>query len=192
MPSRAFKSWPCTTAQHETPKDIAAHGLATGVSFPLVWDEDQKCTQALGVERVPQVVLLDSAKNIVYSGRIDDQYRVGGVQPQVGRHDLVEAIDELLAGKPISVPETPVDGCKVTAWVKPSFDYTVTFHEHVEKIFQDHCQNCHHDGTAAPFALVSYDDAKAQGEMLAEVVRDGACRPGMRTRNSATFRTIHR
>ncbi len=164
-------------AQNETPKEIAAHGLATGVSFPLVWDEDQKCTQALGVERVPQVVLLDGAKNIVYSGRIDDQYRIGGVQPRVGRHDLAEAIDELLAGKPISVPETTVDGCKVTGWVAPSFDHTVTFHEHVESILQNHCQKCHHDGTAAPFALVSYDDAKAQGEMLAEVVRDARMPP---------------
>jgi hypothetical protein len=82
-----------------------------------------------------------------------------------------------LAGKPISVPETTVDGCKVTGWVKPSFDYTVTFHEHVEAILQSHCQNCHHDGTAAPFALLSYDDAKSQGEMLAEVVRDARMPP---------------
>ncbi|MEX2114642.1 MAG: redoxin domain-containing protein [Pirellulales bacterium] len=164
-------------SQDETPKEIAAHGLDAGLSFPLVWDEEQKCTQELGVERVPQAVLLDGAKRVVYSGRIDDQYRTGGVQPQVGRHDLVEAIDELLAGKPISVPETTVDGCKVTAWQAPSFDHTVTFHEHVESILQNRCQNCHHEGTAAPFELVTYDDAKSQGEMLAEVVRDGRMPP---------------
>ncbi len=164
-------------SQDETPKEIAAHGLDAGLSFPLVWDEEQKCTQALGVERVPQVVLLDGAKRIVYSGRIDDQYRTGGVQPRVGRHDLVEAIDELLAGKPISVAETTVDGCKVTAWQAPRFDFTVTFHEHVESILQNRCQSCHHEGTAAPFGLVTYDEAKSQGEMLAEVVRDGRMPP---------------
>ena len=164
-------------SQDETPKDIAANGLEVHVTFPLVWDEDQKCTQALGVTRVPQVVLLDGAKQIVYSGRIDDQYRTGGVQPRVGRHDLAEAIEELLAGKPISVPETTVDGCKITPWRAPTFDYTVTFHEHVEAIMQKRCQNCHHEGTATPFSLVSYDDAKAQGEMLAEVVREGRMPP---------------
>ncbi|MGD9647282.1 MAG: redoxin domain-containing protein [Pirellulales bacterium] len=164
-------------SQDETPKDIAAHGLAANVTFPLVWDEEQKCTQALGVERVPTAVLLDAAKRVVYVGRIDDQYRPGGVQPKVGRHDLVEAIDQMLAGETIEVAETPVDGCKVTAWRKPQFDYQVTFHEHIEPILQKRCQSCHHEGTAAPFGLVSYDDATSQGEMLAEVVRDGRMPP---------------
>lgn len=164
-------------AQEDTPRDIAAHGLAANVTFPIVWDEEQKATKELGIERVPQVVLLDSKKNVVYSGRIDDQYRSGGVQPKVGRHDLVEAIDELLSGKPISVAETPVDGCKVTAWREPQFDFPVTFHEHIEPIMQKRCQSCHHDGTAAPFGLVSFDETSSQGEMLAEVVRDGRMPP---------------
>lgn len=164
-------------SQDEQPRDIAAHGLAAGLSFPIVWDEEQKCTKALGVERVPQVVLLDGNQRLVYSGRIDDQYRTGGVQPRVGRHDLQEAINELLAGKSISVAETPVDGCKVTAWRAPKFDYQVTFHEHIEPIMQKRCQSCHHEGTAAPFSLVTYDDASSQGEMLAEVVRDGRMPP---------------
>jgi thiol-disulfide isomerase/thioredoxin len=164
-------------SQDEIPRDIAAHGLAAGLTLPLVWDEEQKCTKALGVERVPQVVLLDASKKIVYSGRIDDQYRTGGVQPQIGRNDLAEAVDELLAGKPISVTETTVDGCKITGWQEPKFENEVTFHEQVEAILQKRCQNCHHEGTAAPFGLVSYDDAKAQGEMLAEVVRDGRMPP---------------
>jgi thiol-disulfide isomerase/thioredoxin len=164
-------------AQSERPKDIAAHGLASKVSFPLVWDEKQSCTKALGIERVPTAVLLNANREVVYRGRIDDQYRPGGVQPKVGRHDLAEAIDELLAGKAISVAETPVDGCKVTAWQEPKFDHPVTFHEHVEVILQKRCQNCHHEGTAAPFGLVSYEEAKDQGEMLAEVVRDGRMPP---------------
>jgi len=164
-------------SQDETPRDMAAHGLDAGLSFPLVWDEEQKCTQALGIERVPQVVLLDANKKVVYSGRIDDQYRTGGVQPRVGRHDLAEAIDELLAGKPISVTETTIDGCRVTSWQPPKFDHEVTFHEHVEAVLQKRCQNCHHDGSATPFSLVTYDEAKAQGEMLAEVVRDGRMPP---------------
>ncbi|MBL9123629.1 MAG: redoxin domain-containing protein [Planctomycetaceae bacterium] len=164
-------------SQDETPKDIAAHGLAAGLSFPIVWDEEQKCTKDLGVQRVPQAVLLDGAKRVVYSGRIDDQYRTGGVQPRVGRHDLVEAIDELLAGKSISVAETPVDGCKVTPWREPKFDYPVTYHEHVEPILQKRCQSCHHEGAAVPFGLVGYDEAKAQAEAIVEVTRDGRMPP---------------
>jgi thiol-disulfide isomerase/thioredoxin len=164
-------------AQETLPRDIAAHGLAAGLSFPIVWDEGQKATQAFGVDRVPQAVLLDGQKRVVYSGRIDDQYRNGAVQPNVSRHDLAEAIDEMLAGKQVSVAETPVEGCRVTPWREPSFAHEVTFHEHVEPILQKRCQSCHHDGTAAPFSLVTYDEAAAQGEMLAEVVRDGRMPP---------------
>ena len=35
----------------------------------------------------------------------------------------------------------------------------VTFHEHVERVLQNNCQTCHHDGGIAPFALVTYADA---------------------------------
>jgi thiol-disulfide isomerase/thioredoxin len=164
-------------SQDDNPRKMSAHGLAAQLTLPLVWDEEQVCTKALGVERVPQVVLLDGNKQVVYSGRIDDQYRSGGAQPQVTRHDLEEAIKELLAGKPVSVAETTVDGCKVTKWQLPKFDFEVTYHGHVEKILQKACQNCHHEGTAAPFGLVGYDEAKSQGEMLAEVVRDGRMPP---------------
>src|SRR5690349_5742191 len=36
-----------------------------------------------------------------------------------------------------------------------------TFSNEVVRIFQQHCQSCHHAGDIAPFPLVSYEDAKA-------------------------------
>jgi len=174
-------------SQEIQPKDMAAHGLAAGVSFPLVWDDEQRATKEFGIERVPQVVLLDANKKVVYSGRIDDQYRSGGVQPQASRHDLVEAIEELLAGKAVSVAETPVDGCKVTAWREPQFDFAVTYHEHIEPILQKRCQSCHHEGTAAPFGLVTFDEATSQGEMLEEVIHDGRMPPWYAHSEFGTF-----
>src|SRR5262249_3427676 len=35
----------------------------------------------------------------------------------------------------------------------------VTYAKQVARILQDHCQTCHHPGTAAPFALLTYEDA---------------------------------
>ena len=37
----------------------------------------------------------------------------------------------------------------------------VTFHKHVEPVLQKVCQNCHVAGGIAPFALVTFDDARA-------------------------------
>lgn len=53
-------------------------------------------------------------------------------------------------------------GAKTTA--------SVTFHEHVEAIFQKRCQSCHHDGGLAPFSLVKYDTAFARQGTIAQAV----------------------
>jgi hypothetical protein len=159
-------------SQDESMLDVSSHALEAKLPFAIVRDVNQKCAKTLGIDRVPMVVVLNANKELVYRGRIDDQYRFGGATPKVGRHDLAEALGELVAKKAISVAETPVEGCKLSPWSTPSFDFPVTFHENVEKIMQQRCQNCHHDGAATPFSLVTYDDVKNQGEMIAEVVTD--------------------
>src|SRR5450432_618333 len=45
------------------------------------------------------------------------------------------------------------------AWAA-SVPREVTFHRDVEKIVQDHCQECHRAGEIAPFPLMSYKDAR--------------------------------
>src|SRR5215204_3124375 len=95
-------------------KDIALQALEHQVDFPFVKDFDGQCARALGVQRTPEVVLLDADRHIRYRGRIDNQYRLGGVKPSADRHDLKEAIDDMLASRKIKKPETPVDGCAIT------------------------------------------------------------------------------
>lgn len=164
-------------AQNDSVIDMASHGLEAGITFPIVKDTDQSVVLALGIERVPSVALLDAEHKLVYRGRIDDQYRVGGPQPKVNRADLIEAIDELLAGQEISITETKVDGCKITPIQTPELAEPVTFHEHISRILQQRCQNCHHDGEAVPFSLVKYQDVKDQSEMILETVTDGRMPP---------------
>ena len=40
------------------------------------------CGRSLGVKRTPEVVVIDSEKHLRYRGRIDDQYRLGGVRKE--------------------------------------------------------------------------------------------------------------
>jgi len=156
---------------------VAAHSLKYGARFPFVKDVDGSCVAALGVSRTPEVVVLDGEKRLVYRGRIDDQYRLGGVRPDVRRHDLQEALDELLAGEEISVPETRVDGCKITLASPPEPKEEITFTKHISRLMQDHCQDCHRENTAAPFSLISYEDVASNAEMVAEVVSEGRMPP---------------
>jgi hypothetical protein len=154
-------------------RDMAAQAIDYDCVFPFVKDADLWCVAALGVTRTPEVVVLNRDRKLVYRGRVDDQLRLGGSRPDPMRRDLETALEELLAGQPISVAETPVDGCLITALPKPSSDQPVpTFSGDVLPILQKRCGHCHREGTAAPFALQTYHEVTAQAEMIAEVVLD--------------------
>ena len=48
----------------------------------------------------------------------------------------------------------------------------VTYAKEVSRILQDNCQVCHHAGTAAPFSLMTYDDATKWADNIKEAVSD--------------------
>jgi len=47
-----------------------------------------------------------------------------------------------------------------------------TFAKDVAPIVQKNCMSCHRDGQAAPFPLVTYDDVKKRGQLIADVTED--------------------
>jgi peroxiredoxin len=155
---------------------MAAQAVEFGVSFPFLKDADCKVADALGVTRTPEVVVLDAKRTLRYRGRIDDQYRPGGHRAEPTRRDLVEALDAVLAGKSVAVTSTPVDGCLLPRPVEAGTE-PVTFADHVAPILRRHCQMCHQPNTVAPFALVTYEQAKAKGRTVAEVVNEGRMPP---------------
>ena len=95
-----------------TPAECEVHVKEFGLPFEVRPDRDRKTARAAGATNVPQaVVYRDGAR--VYSGRIDDRYSsVGGKRREhPTRHDLREALDAILAGLPVTVPETTAVGC---------------------------------------------------------------------------------
>ncbi len=138
----------------DTIREMASQALEAGVTFPFVKDVDGTCAKALGIERTPQVAVLDGEYRIVYRGRIDDQYRIGGALPKPRRSDLEDSLRALLVGTTIDTPETPVDGCLITFPETESKSQTeLTFHKHIAPMLRKHCVECHRPGTAAPFSL---------------------------------------
>ncbi|MDZ4688703.1 MAG: redoxin family protein [Planctomycetaceae bacterium] len=157
----------------DTIRDMAAQAIDYDCSFPFVKDADQSCVAALGVTRTPEVAVLNADRQLVYRGRVDDQLRLGGSRPEPTRRDLETALEEILTGRPVSVAETPVDGCLITAPSPSMADQPLpTFSHDVLPILQKRCESCHRDGTAAPFALQTYEQVVAQADMVAEVVLD--------------------
>jgi peroxiredoxin/mono/diheme cytochrome c family protein len=157
--------------------EIARHAKQNGLPFPVLKDGDQKVADLMRAQRTPEVLLLDSRRRICYRGRIDDQYGVGYRRAKPGRRDLVEALEEVLADKPVSVAETPVAGCLIGRPKANAAAGEITYANQISRIFQKNCQECHRPGEIGPFALQSYRQAKGWADMIRETVGDGRMPP---------------
>jgi hypothetical protein len=150
---------------------IAGHSHDRDVPFLVLKDVRQKLADSLGVTRVPTVAVLDGEHVLRYRGRVNDQYGVASRRAKASRDDLRLALDELLAGKKVSVTETEADGCLLDRGAKPTTRTDITFSKHVAPILQKHCETCHRPNQAAPFALMNYDDAVKHARMIREVTQ---------------------
>ncbi len=154
--------------------ELAAHARRHQISFPILKDLENKIADRFGATRTPQVFVLDENRTVQYFGRIDAQFTfgagVGLAQPQEQRHDLSLAVEELLAGKSVSVPTTQVRGCIIGRVLEPQVDSPVTYSNQIARIIQKNCVECHREGQIAPFAMTDYDEVAGWGEMIAEVV----------------------
>lgn len=84
-----------------------------GFTFPYLYDDSHEIYAAYGAKKTPHVYLLnkESGKLIVkYIGAIDDNVRNASA---VKDRFLANAINELLAGKEVTVKETKAIGCSV-------------------------------------------------------------------------------
>lgn len=154
-----------------TADQAAAHAKEYKLSFPVFADREQVSVAALGAKITPEVVVLDDKFAMRYRGRIDDGFTARlKPKPAVTRHDLAVAIDELLAGKPVSEPETKALGCAIAMTEKKpaATDMQVTFYKDVLPVFQSHCQSCHRPGQVGPFSLLTYKQATRWGDLCVE------------------------
>src|SRR5580698_10303732 len=158
-------------------REMAAHAVGFDLAFPTVKDINGETVAALGVSRTPEVVVVTPEFVLKYRGRIDDQYRVTGAGEASQHNDLENAIDAVLAGKPVTVAETTVDGCLITHAAPAAKNSSLTYHKDIAPILRKHCVQCHQPGTEAPFSLLTYEEAKKQGATMAEVVSDQAMPP---------------
>ncbi len=78
-------------------------------NFPYLYDESQAVAMEYGPMVTPHVFLFDSTMKLVYRGRIDDSAK----EDEVKQRELADALDALIAGKPIPVAETTAFGCSI-------------------------------------------------------------------------------
>jgi peroxiredoxin len=152
--------------------EIAAHAEKRRIEFPVLKDLGNKVADRMGAVRTPEVFLLDDKRVVRYWGRVDDQYGVGYTRDRVQEKSLENAIAELLAGKPVSVPVRKAPGCFIARVRKPVANSPVTYTKHIAPIIIRHCVECHRPGEIAPFSLTKYEEVFGWAETIQEVIAD--------------------
>ena len=92
-------------------EEMKTRAKTKNFTFPYLNDgETQQTARAYGVLATPHVFIFDQARRLRYVGRIDD-----AEVKAVKSHDARNAIEALLAGRPVPVERTRVFGCS-TKW----------------------------------------------------------------------------
>lgn len=81
-----------------------------GFAFAYVVDDTSNVARAFGATRTPEAFLFDAQGKLVYHGAIDDNSQDASA---VESPYLKDALDSLLAGKPIVVADTKSVGCTI-------------------------------------------------------------------------------
>ncbi len=94
-------------------EDMKVRAAYRQFNFPYLYDgETQKVARAYGPTATPHLFILDAERKLRYEGRVDNNPR----EPLVKVRDARNALDALLAGKPVPVAKTPSVGCS-TKWI---------------------------------------------------------------------------
>lgn len=94
----------------EPAAEVAAHAKEHGFGFPVVKDDGNKVADAYGAQKTPEVFVISPKGDLLYHGRIDEsQDDPKGVKSP----DLRNALEAILAGKPVPAAETKAFGCTI-------------------------------------------------------------------------------
>jgi peroxiredoxin len=96
-------------------EDMKKHAAEQGFNFPYLYDgETQATAKAYGCLATPHVFLFDAERKLRYKGAFDDSRFADPAT--VKSTDASDAVEALLAGKPVPVEETKPHGCS-TKWL---------------------------------------------------------------------------
>jgi peroxiredoxin len=93
-------------------EDMKTRVRYKNLRYPYLYDgATQSVTRAYGPQATPHVFVFDKERRLRYEGRFDNSYRI----EKVTTTDARNAVDALLAGKPVPLTHTNVFGCS-TKW----------------------------------------------------------------------------
>lgn len=136
--------------------------------YPVLFDATGVLAAALEPTHTPEAFVVAPAGQVIYRGRIDDQFAdIRKRKTTATTHEFEDAIAATLDGRQPGVAQTQPIGCPMSS--APA-NQDVTYSRQVSSILNAHCAQCHRPGEVAPFALLNYEDAAKRADFIADVV----------------------
>src|SRR6266566_5588844 len=93
----------------EPASEVKSHASEKHLTFAILKDDGNKIADRFGATRTPEAYVINAGGKLVYHGRIDNSQNTANITA----NDLREALDELLAGKPVSKTGGAAFGCTI-------------------------------------------------------------------------------
>lgn len=134
---------------------------------PILLDSSQIVSEALGLTRTSEAVVISTEKwKVEYRGAIDD--RVGfGVDKQISKNRYLEdALISLLSGRTIANADVPAKGCSITYQKIDKISYT----RDIIPILMDKCLVCHSEAGGFPPFFKNHGELSSWASMIKETL----------------------
>lgn len=96
----------------DNPESIRQYHKENSLAFEVYVDPEQKVANAFGGETTPDVFVIGKDGKVAYTGQVNDMASPDGAS-KVSKNYLRDALDSILAGKPVANATTPPKGCSI-------------------------------------------------------------------------------
>ena len=145
-------------------KVVGADAAVKELALPVLMDDTQIISEALGFTNLDQAVVYDpKSYELLYRGPADGQ--------------MEQAIEGLIEGENRDLIALPTNGTAIE-YVSGNVHAIPSYINEVAPIIVENCANCHREGAIAPFAMDSKLALQGWSPMIREVIMTKRMPPG--------------
>lgn len=99
----------------EVPETIRKHNRDFGYTLTALRDPQRALVKQSEAQITPEAAVFDATRHLIYHGRINNLYEdIAHKRKSATTHELADAIDAAISGRPLDANATPAVGCYIS------------------------------------------------------------------------------